>query len=67
MVKNKKEVLEFWGKITPLQLQALILKSKVDGFNAGFGKKVRRVIFCKQSGEYVEQVSTQDGWLCLHD
>ena len=50
-----------------------MLQTKADAFNAGYGKKVRRVIFCKDAGMFVEQAfdyynsDTKKEWYCLHE
>jgi len=49
------------------ELKKLELEAHADGFNAGYGKKVRRVIFCKEAKEYVLQEKVGiNKWLCLH-
>jgi hypothetical protein len=39
----------------------------VDGYNCGYGKKIRKVIYCKKAKEYV--IAEKDGnkWFCLHE
>ena len=47
---------------TEIELQAW-----ADGYNAGFGKKKYRVIYCKRANEFVLQIKDGTKWLCLHD
>ena len=47
--------------------QKLLLETEVDGFNAGFGKVVRRIKFCEKAKELViQQKVGKKEWLCLH-
>lgn len=54
--------------ITQKKLAKILLEAEADSYNAGFGKKVMRVVLCKDSGTYVKQHKQVSGdWLCLHD
>ena len=47
--------------------QKLLLEAEMDGFNAGLGKKIRRVKFCKLAKWWViQQKVGKKEWLCLH-
>jgi len=55
-------------QITKKEFEKLILQAKADGLNCGYGKKLFRVIFCKDSGSYVMQGKIgRNKWLCLHE
>jgi hypothetical protein len=64
---ERKKLVEWWNSVKPLELQEYIMKAKADAFNAGYGKKVRRAVFCSEAGEWVEQAKVGNKWLCLHD
>jgi len=48
-------------------MEKLLLQVEADAFNDGFGKKIRRVIFCKETEEWTIQQKTREGWLYLHN
>jgi hypothetical protein len=49
-----------------MKLKQIILKAKCDSFNAGYDKKMQRIIFCKKAREEVIQQKINNQWLCLH-
>lgn len=55
------------------QFNLITLKTKADSFNAGYGKIIQRVIFCKDAGKHTIQQygfynsNTKKEWFCLHD
>lgn len=59
--------------MTEKEFEKLLLETKVAGFNAGYGKEVRRVAFCEEAGKWVEQEfgyynsQTEKEWFCLHE